>query len=116
MIHIMQEKKKRLRRDLLLIASLLLIGAVLLLCLRLLSGEGTRVAVLVDNETVAEYPLAVNGEFALLGGKNVLVIENGEAFIKESQCPDHLCQRQGKILREGERIVCAPHHLTVKIR
>ncbi len=111
----MEERKKRARRDLLLIFSLLLIGALLLVFLRLFAEEGTRVAVIVDNETVAEYPLAVDGEFPLLGGKNLLVIEEGEAFIKESLCPDHLCERQGKILREGEHIVCLPHHLTVKV-
>ena len=114
MIH-MQEKKKCLRHDLLLIGALLLLGILLLLCLRLFSAKGTRVAVLVENETVAQYPLAVDGEFSLLGGKNILVIEEGEAYIKESACPDHLCERQGKILREGERIVCLPHRLTVKI-
>ncbi len=114
MIH-MQENKKRARRDLVLIFSLLLLGAALLLCLHLFSAQGTHVAIIVDNETVAEYPLAVDGEIPLLGGKNLLVIKNGEAFIGESKCPDGLCQKQGKILQRGERIVCLPHHLTVKI-
>lgn len=110
-----EEDKKRARWDLFLILGLLLLGALLLLCLRLFRGEGTRAVVLADNEIIAQYPLAVDGEFALLGGKNILVIEDGAAYIRESQCPDHLCQRQGRIDSEGERIVCLPHHLTVRI-
>ena len=108
-------KKQTKRRDLLLILSLLCIGLILFLVMRLAARDGTRVTVSVDNRTVAEYPLSVDGEFSLLDGKNVLVIEDGEAYMKESHCPDHLCERQGRISRGGERIVCLPHHLTVKI-
>ena len=111
----MKKKKTNARRDLLLILSLLAVGLVLALTVRLAAGEGTRVTVSVDNKTVAEYPLSVDGEFSLLGGKNLLVIKEGEAYIKESLCPDHLCERMGRIRRSGERIVCLPHHLTVKI-
>ena len=105
--------KKYIRYDLLLIVLLLLIGTVLFFALR--GAYGARVLVMVDNEVVEEYPLSIDGEFLLPGGKNTLVIENGAACIRESRCPDHLCERQGRIMREGERIVCLPHHLTVKI-
>jgi hypothetical protein len=110
-----KETKRSARRDLLLILSLLCIGLLLFLTVRLTAKAGTRVTVSVDNKTVAEYPLSVDGEFSLLGGKNVLVIEGGAAYIKESLCPDHLCERQGRISHGGGRIVCLPHHLTVKI-
>ncbi len=105
----------RTRRDLILIFSLLAIGLSLFLLLRLTAAEGERVAIVLENTTVAEYPLAVDGEFPLLGGKNVLVIENGEAYMKESLCPDHLCERMGRISKVRERIVCLPHRLTVKV-
>ena len=71
-------KKQTKRRDLLLILSLLCIGLILFLVMRLAARDGTRVTVSVDNRTVAEYPLSVDGEFSLLDGKNVLVIEDGE--------------------------------------
>ena len=112
----MEEKKPmRLRRDLILIFSLLAAGLLLLVLLRATAAEGERVAVVLDNTIVAEYPLDVDGEFVLLGGKNVLVIENGAAFVKESACPDHLCEKMGRISHVRERIVCLPHQLTVKI-
>ena len=106
---------KRALRDLLLILSLLLVAAVLFFVIRATAGKGSRVTVLLENETIAEYPLNVDGEFPLLDGKNVLVIEGGEAYIKLSLCPDHLCERMGRIRESGSRIVCLPHRLTVKI-
>jgi len=114
-IKYMKKKKNNARRDLLLILSLLAVGLVLILTMRLTAKEGTRVTVSVDNKTVAEYPLSVDGEFSLLGGKNVLAIKDGEAYIKESLCPDHLCERMGRIRQSGGRIVCLPHRLTVKV-
>lgn len=110
-----EKKSMRLRRDLMLMAALLAIGLLSLAILRLTAEDGERVAVIFENTTVAEYSLAVDGEFSLLGGKNLLVIENGRAYIKESECPDHLCERMGKISLVNERIVCLPHKLTIKI-
>lgn len=105
----------RLWRDLVLILSLLIFGILLFFVLRGCAADGERVRVLHENTVIAEYPLNVDGEFPLLGGKNTLVIENGEAYIKDSQCPDHTCERMGKIAKEHERIVCLPHRLTVKV-
>ncbi len=98
-----------------MILALLAIGLLLLLILRGTAAEGERVAVVLENTVIAEYPLSVDGEFSLLGGKNVLVIAEGKAYMKESLCPDHLCERMGKIKNVRERIVCLPHKLTVKI-
>lgn len=105
----------RLRRDLVLILSLLLFGILLFFVLRGFAADGERVRVLHENTVIAEYPLSVNGKFSLLGGKNTLVIENGEAYIKDSRCPDHTCERMGRISKVRERIVCLPHRLTLKV-
>lgn len=109
------DKKTRTLRDLVLILSLLCIGLILFFILRGSMQAGTQVAVIVDNETVATYSLLADGEYPLLDGKNLLVIEEGAAYIGESECPDHLCERMGRIRKSGARIVCLPHHLTVKI-
>lgn len=45
-----------------------------------------------------------------------LVIEDGAAFIRESDCPDHVCQSRGEIARNGETIVCAPAGISVTVR
>ena len=45
----------------------------------------------------------------------VLVINDGEAYIKESDCRDQYCVKAGKISKVGEKAVCAPARLVVKI-
>ena len=46
---------------------------------------------------------------------NVLEIAGGQAAVREANCGDHTCVRTGAISREGEVIVCLPHHLTVRV-
>ena len=48
-------------------------------------------------------------------GHNQLVIKEGEAYMDESDCPDHYCEDQGKVSKTGETIVCLPHKLVVEV-
>lgn len=109
-----QKKAPFLRRaDLLLLFGLLLLGLFLLLLLR---GEpGAYVTVRIGEETVARYPLSVNASYELNGGSNLLVICDGAAYIERADCPDGLCIGQGKISREGERIVCLPNRVMITV-
>ena len=79
------------------------------------SEQGARVRVNVEGEPVREYSLDVDGEYSLNGGTNILVIENGEAYIKEANCPRQLCVKQGKISRSGESIVCLENRVSVTV-
>lgn len=49
------------------------------------------------------------------GGYNLLCIENGGVFIREADCENGDCIRQGTIHHTGESIICLPHKLTVTI-
>lgn len=44
-----------------------------------------------------------------------LIIENGTAFVRESDCPDRVCQSRGEIARNGDTIVCAPAGISVTV-
>ena len=61
------------------------------------------------------YPLKRSGTFPLNGGTNILVIENGEAWVSEADCPDKVCMGMGKISRNGEFIACLPNRLLVVV-
>ena len=106
---------KKLRRDLALIAFLLLLSAALFAGLRRGQTPGAEAVVRVEGQEVARYSLAVNGRYELNGGSNILVIENGEAYLIEANCPDKLCVRQGHIHSTGQVITCLPNRLTVTI-
>ena len=109
-------QNKMLRADLILILGLLLLGGILLFVTR--SGaapSGGSVVVYVDGVEAARYPLSRNGTFALNGGTNTLVIEDGYAWLSDAQCPDKLCVHMGKIHNSTGIIVCLPNRLYVTI-
>ncbi len=103
------------KRDFILIASILIVAIALFLVVELTKEEGAGVTVKVDGVKVAEYSLTADGTYPLNGGTNILVIENGKAYLTDANCPDKLCVHQGKISRTGETITCLPNKLTVSV-
>lgn len=103
------------KRDIILIASILVVAIAFFLIVELTKEEGAGVVVKVDGVEVAEYSLSKNGTYPLNGGTNILVIEDGRAYLSDANCPDKLCVHQGKISRTGEVITCLPNKLTVTV-
>ena len=103
------------KRDIILIASILIVAIAFFLIVELTKEEGAGVTVKVDGVKVAEYSLSKNGTYPLNGGTNILVIEDGKAYLTDANCPDKLCVHQGKISRTGETITCLPNKLTVTV-
>ena len=116
-VRIMAEEKqnKKLWRDVLLIVILLAIVLTVLLIVTLTKKEGAYVEVVIDGELYATYPLDTPREVSLNGGTNVLVIEDGKAYLSYANCPDHTCVNTGKISYNGQSIVCLPNRITVKV-
>lgn len=114
----MQKKifgNKKMIADIILIAAVLIIALFVFLFVELSRKEGAFVRVSVNGERVAEYSLSVDGEYSLNGGTNILVIENGEAYIKWADCPRQICVKDGKISRTGERITCLENRVVVEV-
>lgn len=103
------------KRDIILIASILAIAIALFLIVELTKEEGAGVTVKVDGVKIVEYSLSANGTYPLNGGTNILVIEDGKAYLTDANCPDKLCVHQGKISMTGETITCLPNKLTVTV-
>lgn len=106
---------KKLIGDLALIAFLLLLSALLFLFYFGKHEQGAEVAVRVDGVETARYSLSQNGRYELNGGTNILVIEDGCAYMLSADCPDELCVGQGKIMYTGQCITCLPNRLTVTV-
>ena len=106
---------KKLIADIILIASVLVVGLSVFLIVNSTREEGNLVRVSVDGRQVAEYPLSVDGEYTLNGGTNVLVIKNGRAYMKYASCPDGLCVNQGEAYMLGQKIVCLPNRVMVEV-
>lgn len=110
-----KEKIKKYRLDIIVISAILVFALLFLLFMTLFKKEGAVVSVEIDGKTVAEHSLYKNGVFPLNGGTNVLVIENGTAYLNYSNCPDHVCENTGKIRYVGETIVCLPNRITITV-
>ena len=111
--------KANYTRDLILVAVLLVVALALFFVMRSLqardTGSGAQAVVTVEGREIGRYPLKKNGTFPLNGGTNILVVENGEAWVSEANCPDKVCMGMGKISRNGEFIACLPNRLLVVV-
>ena len=116
----MDQSRKRIaptRGDIGLIVGCLLAA---LICCGLWLGlrrDGAAVVVEQDGKETARYALDENRTVRIKGqgGYNLLVIEGGEAWLLEADCPNLLCVKTGKIRYAGQSIVCLPHKLAVRI-
>ena len=110
-------KLRSLKKDMILIVALLLAGLIILSVILLTGKKGSTVQVRIDGSITAQYPLSMNRteRIKCIGGTNTLVIENGEAYVTEADCPDGICIRTGKISRNGQTIICLPHKVVIEI-
>lgn len=108
-------KNKKLAADLCFIALALVLAAVLFMLFAAGGDSGAWAVVCVNGEETARYSLEENGEYPLNGGTNILVIQDGEAWLVDANCPDKLCVKQGRIKYTGQCITCLPNRLTVTL-
>ncbi len=107
--------KRKLWADLALILALLILAGGAFLWLQLRREVGGYVIVRVDGRETGRYSLASDGSYSLNGGTNILVIQNGEAYLSDADCPDKLCVKQGRVRYAGQCITCLPNKLTVTV-
>ena len=109
---------KKRRNEIILIVVVLLLAVGYFAYTKLKpEKKGAEVVVSVFGEEYARFPLNEDREFVIsyLKNSNVLVIENGYAYIREASCPDGLCVHQGKINKDGQLLVCLPNQVVVQI-
>ena len=83
-------------------------------------GDAAQAFVYVDGELYASYDLhavvipyevTVKTEY----GYNILRLSHGAVEVKEADCSEQVCVKQGTITDGLIPIVCMPHHLVVQI-
>ena len=106
------------KNDIILIASLFAMFFIIILALQIFRNDGNKVLVSVDGVEKYTFDLDKDMEFEIdgyEGGTNYLVIKDGEAYLTEASCPDHLCVYMGKISDVGQSIICLPNRVVVEI-
>lgn len=105
------------KADIILLAVLLLTAVVFWLVTELGAESGDYVTVSVDGEVKWTLPLSEDTVMRIDRGEadyNILVIENGRAWVSEASCPDLKCVHMKKISRDGECIICLPNRLVIQ--
>ena len=105
------------RGDIVLIIGCLLAALICCGLWLLIRRDGAAVIVEQAGKETARYALDENRTVRIegQGGYNLLVIEGGEVYLSEADCPTQLCMKTGKIRYAGQSIVCLPHKLAVRI-
>ena len=99
----------------------ILAGVILLLFLyqHFAGSKGSYILVTQNGEKIGEYSLLENQTFVVTDENhsyNTIVIENGQVWIDQADCPDKLCVKQGKISKNGQSIIFLPHKLTILVQ
>ena len=107
------------KKDMLIIALALIAALALYLVSQVsLGGDASTIVVTQDGKEVLRRPLAMENTYDIAqedGSLNVIAVENGAVFMKEANCRDGLCIRQGKMKNGAKTIVCLPHKLVVQL-
>lgn len=110
---------KKYKYDIILVFTLLAVAVIALFVVnKFIYKKGAFVEIYSDSELIETLALDKNTEYEIKTGDslNVFQIEDGFVFMKHADCPDKLCEKQGKISRGGETIVCLPNKIVVKIK
>ena len=119
------KNNKKIKNDIIFIVALLLALALIGGCLLLFRKEGVAVEVKVAGEIYGMYSLSENQTVEIRTGENgenynILVIEDGKAYVSEANCPGadtyfHKCTNKKPISYTGESILCREHLLVIAI-
>ena len=126
------ERQKFLKKDLIIILSVFLVGVILFVVFLITRAPGSSVVVSYDGAEIATYSLDDDMDVMIymsgdrpviteyenitdIRDYNRLVIKDGRARMVEADCPDRLCVGQGEISEKGDSVICLPHRLSIRI-
>jgi hypothetical protein len=103
--------------DKILIAVLAALSVASLFLVGLAAQPGATALIAVAGQPAIRKSLQHDDLFILEGaaGRALIEISDASIHIRDSDCPQKLCVRQGRIRRVGEIIVCVPNKITIWI-
>lgn len=117
MNYIGNNMKKR-KTDIIIITIIILVAIISYFFISaFFKDEGTKVQVFQNNKLVKEFPINKDKIYEIKDKDktNIVTVRSGKVFMKDANCPDKLCVKQGSISSNGESIICLPHRVIVKV-
>lgn len=116
------ENKKKAKNDIIFIVAVVLLIGLAAGAMLLFREEGGAVEVKVNGKLYGTYSLSKDQVIEIRSGDdyNILVIENGKAYVREANCPGadtyyHKCTNKKPISYKGESILCKEHGVVIAI-
>lgn len=94
-----------------LLVLLALVAAVL--CLIFLPSDGKTAEVYVDGEKYAT--LRLDRDERIVLDHLTIIVSGGAVWVEDADCKDKICEKTGKISKEGQSIVCLPNRVIIRI-
>lgn len=79
---------------------------------------GSFASITIDGQKVAKLPLKKSTIKSFRSEKGLVsvTVENGQAWVSESSCPQKICRSLAPVSQSGERIICAPNCFLLEIQ
>ena len=106
------------KRDWILGAAIILVAVIMYIAMNATqSDDGMAVKITLDGKEYGTYSLDEDREIEIKtdNGNNKVVIHDKNVEMKEADCPDKYCVKQGEINKTRQNIVCLPHKIVVEI-
>lgn len=111
--------------DALIIAAVVVFSVSLILGLfihgKIESGKEKYVCITQDGQVILYRKMSAFTEpseyvIETENGRMVIYLSSEKVYVKESSCPDHICEKYGELKDAGDGAVCLPNHVVVEIR
>lgn len=113
------KNKKHSKNEFIFIVGLLFVSFFCLFFLKRLHRENADYAqIMVDGKIIGNYSLAEEKTFLIeteSGHYNKVIINQGEIYVSEADCPDLNCVKQGAINKNAQTVICLPHKLVITV-
>lgn len=106
------------KADIILLSTVLLVGIVGIIIYFATGKDAEYISINVDGKLFGMYSLSDTREIHIDspdGGENLLKIENGQAWMVSSNCPNQDCVFHKEISRSNESIICLPHKVVITV-
>lgn len=115
-IKLFEKRNNNMKRNdfVLLVVFLAIIGILFGANLLAKRNVGKTVIITVDGNTYGTYSLNKNQEIKI-NDTNVLMIQDGCAYMKEATCSEQICVKHKAITKNNETIICLPNKLVVEL-
>ena len=83
-----------------------------------LPSQGREIIIEEGNDLVGVFSLEEDQVIEVQGplGISTVIIENGEAYMLDSPCPNKVCIAMGHINEPGDSIICIPNRIYIRVR